>query len=419
MVELQPVFKKAYWSLAIAGLIYVSIIFSLTFPTIQRFALYAHMLNPTIWENVNDVENFGFLRTQVQPFNLTTPDGETIYAWHMLPIHLCREHEELLNANEPFGPAEDVTQTAAFKLLAEDPNARVVVSFHGNAGHIGFELRSDGYRMGLGISTPQNPVHVFAIDYRGFGLSTGFPTEEGVITDAVTLLNFLTSPPLNIPPSRIVIIGQSLGTAVTAAVAERFAFGSPDPNAIQPAIKDPEPFAGIILLASFSNIPKLIESYSLKGLTPPMLSPLVGYPPAQKYALDHIVDRWDTASRLARLTGIAQNESDSAYVDKELDLAIIHARDDYEIPWREGRRNWIAATGEGLQDAPGDIVYQRTAEDGRTEIKIWERPVSGSSKGTGKKKVKRVRWERVGYGGHNRIATYSVASLAILRAFEE
>lgn len=253
--------------------------------------------------------------------------------------------------------------------------------------------------MGLGLSTPQNPVHVFAMDYRGFGLSTGFPTEEGVITDAVTLLNFLTSAPLNIPPSRIVIVGQSLGTAVTAAVAERFAFGSPDPNAIQPALKDPEPFAGIILLASFSNVPKLIESYSLKGLTPPILSPLVGYPRAQKYALDHILDRWDTASRLARLTGVAQNESDSAYANKELDLAIIHARDDHEIPWREGRRNWIAATGEGLPDAPGSIVHERTAEDGRTEVKIWERPVPGSSKGTGKKKVKKVRWERVGYGG--------------------
>lgn len=36
MVELQPIFKKAYWSLAIGGLLYVSIIFSLTFPTIQR-----------------------------------------------------------------------------------------------------------------------------------------------------------------------------------------------------------------------------------------------------------------------------------------------------------------------------------------------------------------------------------------------
>lgn len=31
-------------------------------------------------------------------------------------------------ANEPSGPAEDYTKTTAFKLLANDPKARVVVS---------------------------------------------------------------------------------------------------------------------------------------------------------------------------------------------------------------------------------------------------------------------------------------------------
>jgi hypothetical protein len=66
--------------------------------------------------------------TQVQPFNLTTPDNETIYGWHLLPLHLCREHEEELNANEPSGPAEDYTRTPAFKFLANDPDARVVVN---------------------------------------------------------------------------------------------------------------------------------------------------------------------------------------------------------------------------------------------------------------------------------------------------
>ena len=30
--------------------------------------------------------------------------------------------------NEPAGPAEDYTKTTAFKLLANDPKARVVVS---------------------------------------------------------------------------------------------------------------------------------------------------------------------------------------------------------------------------------------------------------------------------------------------------
>lgn len=68
------------------------------------------------------------VETQVQPFNLVTPDNETLYAWHLLPPHLCREHEEKLNADEPSGPASDYTKTPAYELLANDPNARVVVA---------------------------------------------------------------------------------------------------------------------------------------------------------------------------------------------------------------------------------------------------------------------------------------------------
>lgn len=36
MVELQPIFKKAYWTLAAGGLLYVLFVFSVTFPVIQR-----------------------------------------------------------------------------------------------------------------------------------------------------------------------------------------------------------------------------------------------------------------------------------------------------------------------------------------------------------------------------------------------
>lgn len=249
----------------------------------------------------------------------------------------------------------------------------------------------------LGLSNPSDPVHVFAIDYRGFGVSTGSPTEEGVITDAMSLVNLLTSEPLNIPPSRIVLVGQSLGTAISAAVAERWAFGSPDPKAIQPAVKNPEPFAGVVLLASFSTVPSVIQSYSLKGLTPPILSPLVGYPRVKKWAISHIIDRWDTAARVARLSGIgptAKSDSDAGYSSKELDLAIIHAKDDVEIPWYEGRRVWVAATGEDLSDAPGRLIYEKIQDKGPGEVKIWEnRSTKDSSV------VKKVRWERVGYGG--------------------
>lgn len=75
------------------------------------------------------------IETQVQPFNLRTPDNETLYGWHLLPLHLCHEHDEELTANEPSGPAEDYTQTTAFKLLANDPKARVVINCRSSASY--------------------------------------------------------------------------------------------------------------------------------------------------------------------------------------------------------------------------------------------------------------------------------------------
>ncbi|KAJ5128730.1 hypothetical protein N7526_006896 [Penicillium atrosanguineum] len=420
MVELQSIFKKAYWTLAAGGLIYVLFVCSLTWPEVQRFALYANKVNPSLWQDVNQVEQFGFLKSQVQPFHLVTPDNETLYGWHLMPLHLCHEHEQDLIDNPPDGPAKDYTQTVAYKSLANDPNARVVVSFHGNAAHLGSAQRPATYNAMLSLSTPSNPVHVFAIDYRGFGVSTGSPTEEGLITDGVSLINFLTAGPLEVPTSRIVIMGQSLGTAVTAAVVERYTFGSPNPTAIQPAIKNPEPFAGVILVASFSNVRNVIESYSIKGLTPPMLSPLIGYPRFQNWVMSHIVDRWETGVRLARLTGVNVTSLDGSEVDhshKDLDLTIIHSSNDIEIPWYEGRRNWAAATGEGIKGAPGALAYERT-DVGKPvgEVKIWVNKITGDDGSTA---LKKVRWERVRYGGHDRVATFSVAGLAALRAFEE
>jgi pimeloyl-ACP methyl ester carboxylesterase len=358
----------------------------------------------------------------------------------MLPLHLCKKHEQLLEENWSKGPAEDYSKTSAYKLLAEDPNARVVVNcglircniqyvpvltfllVHGNALHLGSMVRPEMYRMALGISTPENPVHVFALDYRGYGNSTGSPTEEGLITDGLTLLNKLTSAPLSIPPSRIVISGLSLGTAVTSAVAERFAFGAPESAVIQPALKDPEPFAGIILLASFSNLRSLVGSYSFFGLTPPMLSPLIGYPQVQEWVLSRIADTWKSSSRLARLTGLESHntESDARHAEKGVDITIIHARNDKEIPWREGFTNWKSATGiKSPNDelTEGKIIHKRVAEHGLTETKVWEKEIPSAYSKT--KQVKRVRWEKVGFGGHDRVGTYSVAALAILRSFEE
>lgn len=214
----------------------------------------------------------------------------------------------------------------------------------------------------------------------------------------MTLINYLTTGPLSIPASRITIVGHSLGTAVAAAVVERLESIDSAPKGLDPVLSDLEPFAGVILLAPFTNIPSLIGSYSIKGLTPPLLSPLVGYPKAQKYVLEHVVDTWETASRVARLTGVA---SDAANPETEIavngiNLVILHARDDFEIPLREGNGVWDAAVGGSNASKYGSFVFERLAEDGMPVSKVWEREVVSPS---GEKSLKRVRWERASYGG--------------------
>ncbi|KKZ63134.1 hypothetical protein EMCG_02511 [[Emmonsia] crescens] len=409
-MALAPIFKKAYWLLAFLGLIYVFGVFSLTYPSVQRAVLYANKLNPSYYQDVNDAEYFGFLKSQVQPFNLRTPDNETLYAWHIIPPHLCKENEAALLANSASGPAEDITKTIAFELLAGNPNARVVINLHGNAAHLASGYRPQIYRSFLAASSSDHPVHVIAFDYRGFGISTGSPTEDGLITDALTVINYLTSPPLSIHPSRIVVAGQSLGTAVAAGVAERYTFG--DPSSV------PDPLAGVIVFAPFSNVRTVIDSYSPGGIFPPMLSALMAYPKLQNYVLSHLVDTWESASRFARLTGVnpQPSDADSAHANQEFDLTVVHAVNDFEIPWRNGQILYEAAIGGPHAHVLGNYVQEYVSDDEVVQVKVWEKEINTKS---AEKRVKRVRWERVRYGGHNEVAATTAATVSIMRIFDK
>lgn len=67
------------------------------------------------------------LENQVQPFRLSTPDGESLYAWHILPVILYFRNERNL-VLEPSGVANNATTSKAFRLLKEDPESRLVIS---------------------------------------------------------------------------------------------------------------------------------------------------------------------------------------------------------------------------------------------------------------------------------------------------
>ena len=85
--------------------------------------------------------------------------------------------------------------------------------FHGNAGNIGDRVENVRrlHELGLGV---------FILDYRGYGLSQGSPSDQGLYEDARAAYAHLASRD-DINTERIAIFGRSLGGAVAVDLASR------------------------------------------------------------------------------------------------------------------------------------------------------------------------------------------------------
>lgn len=88
-----------------------------------------------------------------------------------------------------------------------------VLFFHGNAGNISHRFDKIKILHNLG-------VNVFIIDYRGYGRSTGKPSERGLYIDADTAYRYLTKA-AQIDPDSIILYGESLGGSVAIELAEK------------------------------------------------------------------------------------------------------------------------------------------------------------------------------------------------------
>jgi uncharacterized protein len=119
---------------------------------------------------------YGPVPTGIEVVNINTKDGMTLEAWYAPPPE-----------SHPF-----------------------ILYFHGNGGNI----TSLGEQMKLFIELG---VGALAIDYRGFGNSTGDPSEEGLYLDGLAAYDFARS---RVSPDRIVIYGRSLGGGVATYVAQ-------------------------------------------------------------------------------------------------------------------------------------------------------------------------------------------------------
>ncbi|KAK2596832.1 hypothetical protein N8I77_012723 [Diaporthe amygdali] len=381
---------KAYWAFAALGpfAIYGVVLALLGVPFIQKQALYAHRFHTLWWNDVEKPERWGFAKNQVTPFTLEAPDGPALYCWHILPLSVYTPNEAVLSRASPV-PLEKHVSSEAFRLLRDDPDARLILSFHGNAGHIAQNTRAPQYRM---LTDSAYKWHVIALDYRGFGHSTGSPSEEGLITDASTLVDYAITT-LRIPPSRILILGQSLGTAVSSAVAEKF------------SREKGIDFAGVVLVAAFSSLPTMLASYSLGGVVP-LLKPLNICPPVLRFFLRFVVDKWKSLDRLAALTAQTRERNG------RLRISLIHGADDWDIPCVESVKIFEATARASVENGMDEPVFLET-KDARTEVRgekafkiIWrENNIT-------------ITHEQFAFGGHNDIMVYAPVPQAVMTILE-
>jgi pimeloyl-ACP methyl ester carboxylesterase len=109
--------------------------------------------------------------------------------------------------------AEEVTlDSGAEKIIAwhlpPRGNRPVVLYFHGNGGAL--RLRADRFKKLAAAG-----IGVIALSYRGYGGSSGQPTEAGLIEDARAAYAFAAVR----YPGRIMAWGESLGSGVAIALA--------------------------------------------------------------------------------------------------------------------------------------------------------------------------------------------------------
>src|SRR6266511_2930311 len=112
---------------------------------------------------------------------LDTADGERVIAWHVPP-----------RGDKP-----------------------VVLYFHGNGGSL--RGRVDRFR-----DLTADGSGLVALSYRGYGGSSGAPSEAGLVSDALAAYAFTTA---RYPAEHIVLWGESLGSGVAIALAAEMPVG--------------------------------------------------------------------------------------------------------------------------------------------------------------------------------------------------
>ncbi|CAF1950475.1 unnamed protein product [Rotaria magnacalcarata] len=229
--KFRTIFTKI--SLGIVGFyILVSLILPIILivhPTSIGHIVFLNFLKPGI--NFTQPEKFGLDR--VFNFYLNVEPTVRVGVWH---------YRSPLVADQSYTTDQDYFQKY---LVSQSSAIPIVIYLHGNA----FD-RSLFNRRGICEKLRKELKYdVFTFDYRGYGDSTGEPTEEGLITDARYVYDWIHN--ITNGQRKIYIWGQSLGSAVACQLAARL---SDDES---------KTLAGLVMEAPFINLHQALQTHYL------------------------------------------------------------------------------------------------------------------------------------------------------------
>ncbi len=185
----------------------------------------------------------------------------------------------------------DGLDLGAWFVPAEQPDQRLTVLVaSGNAG-------DRAVRAPLARALAAEGLSVLLFDYRGYGGNAGSPSEDGLARDVRAARSFLVEE-MEVPPSRLIYYGESLGTGVVTELAAEL------------------PPAGLVLRSPFTDLAAVGEVHY--GLLPVRLL---------------LRDRYPIVEQIEQI---------------EVPVAVVYGADDSTIPPAQSRK--VAAAAPELFD---------------------------------------------------------------------
>ncbi len=108
-------------------------------------------------------------------------------------------------------PGEDGVKLSLWFFPPTASEGQVVIFCHGNGGNLSYDVEMATRYQGLGLGA-------VLFDYRGYGKSTGKPSSEGTLKDALSIYDWLLRK--GISKDRILVHGRSLGGPHAAHIAQ-------------------------------------------------------------------------------------------------------------------------------------------------------------------------------------------------------